>query len=163
MRINRGNQRLAALHQHSGALTLTSMMDILTVLLIFILKSYVAGGDVAVPPPGVQLPNSTAEQAMGSSLVVSIDRQDILVGSERVTTVAAATAATSPLIAPLAARLREARLQMDALASRTGEKHARVVTIQGDRDIEFRVLQKVMYTVHQSGFPEVALAVLKKS
>jgi len=33
-----------------GGLTLTSMMDILTTLLFFVLKSYVSGGEVTVPP-----------------------------------------------------------------------------------------------------------------
>ena len=34
---------------------------------------------------------------------------------------------------------------------------------QGDAQIEFRLLQKVMYTLDRSGFPDIALAVLKKS
>jgi len=39
----------------------------------------------------------------------------------------------------------------------------RVVTIQGDEDIEFRVLQKVMYTLNEGGFQDIALAVIKKA
>lgn len=153
------------LPQPSGALALTSMMDILTVLLIFILKSYVSGGDIAIPPPGLQLPKSTVEHPMGASVVVAIDHNDILVGSERVASAASAANSHEMIIAPLAERLRAARIQMDELESRQGDKHpkAHVVTIQGDRNIEFRVLQKVMYTVNQSGFSDIALAVLQKS
>jgi biopolymer transport protein ExbD len=152
-------------HVHSGAVTLTSMMDILIVLLIFILKSFVAGGDVTIPPPGLKLPKSTAEQPMGSSLVVAIDQNDILVGSDRVASVADAQRAGGAfLIEPLATRLKTERDQMETLDRQKGEKaKPHVVTIQGDRDIEFRVLQRVMYTVNQSGFPDIALAVLRKS
>jgi biopolymer transport protein ExbD len=140
-------------------------MDILTCLLFFVLKSFVAGGEATVPPPGLELPKSTAESPMATSLVVAIDHDAILVGSERIASVREAQASREMLIPPLAARLKEARDQMDALARRKGidRSATRIVTIQGDQDIEFRILQKVMYTLNQGGFPDIALAVIKKA
>ena len=151
-------------HLESG-LSLTSLMDILTCLLFFVLKSFVAGGEATVPPPGLDLPYSTADQPMVTSLVIAIDQEAILVGSERVASVPEAAASGDLLIAPLAARLDAARAQMDDLDRQRGEGNTRprIVTIQGDGDIEFKVLQKVMYTVNQGGFPDIALAVIKKA
>src|SRR5258708_25340177 len=106
---------MARLPAHSGSLTLTSMMDILTVLLIFILKSYVSGGDVVSPPPGLDLPKSTADDKTPPSLVIAIDRDDILVGSERVASVAATKNEHAPMIQPLATRLRSAHHQIEEL------------------------------------------------
>jgi biopolymer transport protein ExbD len=148
-----------------GGLTLTSMMDILTTLLFFVLKSYVSGGEVTVPPPGVTLPRSTVNADMHTSVVVAIDHDGIMMDGERVATVQEAIATDELMIAPLAKRLTEARAQMDELAQRKGEKQetARLATIQGDAGIEFRVLQKVMYTLDRNGFPDIALAVLKKA
>jgi biopolymer transport protein ExbD len=148
-----------------GGLTLTSMMDILTTLLFFVLKSYVSGGEVTVPPPGVTLPRSTVSADMHTSVVVAIDHDAIMMDGERVTTVHEAIASDELMIAPLAKRLAESRAQMDDLAQRKGEKRtiSRLATIQGDAGIEFRVLQKVMYTLDRNGFPEIALAVLKKA
>jgi len=144
--------------------SLTSLMDILTCLLFFVLKSFVAGGEVTVPPPGLELPKSTAEQAMKSSLVIAIDREAILVGSERITTVREAMASDQMLIEPLAARLKAAREQMHEIAIMKGDTlEDHVVTIQGDEEIEFRVLQKVMYTLNDGGFQDIALAVIKKN
>lgn len=151
-------------HGHTG-LTLTSLMDILTCLLFFVLKSFVAGGEATVPPPGLTLPASTAERPQVTSLVVAIQKDAILVGGERVASVAAVEASDQMLIAPLADRIRAARDQMDGIALRRGTRPpaTHVVTIQGDTDIEFRVLQKVMYTLDQGGFPDIALAVIKKA
>jgi len=148
-----------------GGLTLTSMMDILTTLLFFVLKSYVSGGEVTVPPPGVALPHSTAVADMRTSVVVAIDHDAILMGGERVATVAETVAGDDLLIPGLARRLAEARAQMDELDRRRGQTPAtaRLATVQGDADIEFRVLQKVMYTLDRNGFPDIALAVLKKA
>lgn len=148
----------------TGGLRLTSLMDILTTLLLFVLMSFVAGGDAQVPPPGLQLPTSTAEDEMPSSLVVAIDDDAILVGSERIASVDAVVADAGLVIEPLAARLREARHTMDEIAARRGEPvGGRSATIQGDRDIEFRVLQKVMFTLQQNGFERIALAVVRES
>ena len=54
------------------SLKLTSMMDILTVLLLFLLKSFVVEGEVVTPPPGVELPGSTADTPPEASLVIAI-------------------------------------------------------------------------------------------
>lgn len=145
--------------------SLTSLMDILTCLLFFVLKSFVAGGEATVPPPGLELPKSTADQAMMTSLVIAIDKEAILVGNERIASVRAAAASDRMIIEPLAERLRAAREQMNQIAILKGvtQPESRVVTIQGDEDIEFRVLQKVMYTLNENGFQDIALAVIKKA
>ena len=149
---------------HTG-LSLTSLMDILTCLLFFVLKSFVAGGEATVPPPGLDLPKSTADRQQAASLVVAIQKDAILVGGERVASVAETAASGQMIIPPLAERIKSARDQMDDIARRRGKPVAEthIVTIQGDGDIEFRVLQKVMYTLNQGGFPDVALAVIKKA
>ena len=151
--------------ESGGGVNLISMMDVLTVLLLFLLKSYVSGGEVMVPPPGVQLPASTAEAMPQSSLVVAIDGDEIVVGSDRVASLADVVATSELEIAPLAAQLQAARARQDEIARLRGESAPASynATIQGDRDIEFRVLQKVMYTLHQNGYESIALAVLQKS
>jgi biopolymer transport protein ExbD len=96
---------------------------------------------------------------------VAIDHDTIMMDGENVATVREVVANDELMIAPLAKRLTEARAQMDDLAQRKGEKRevSRLATIQGDAGIEFRVLQKVMYTLDRNGFPDIALAVLKKA
>ena len=148
-----------------GGLTLTSMMDILTTLLFFVLKSYIAGEGVTTPPPGVNLPRSVVDNGMHSSVVIAIDHDAIMFGGERVATVTEAMSNTELMISPLAHKLAEAREQMDDLDRKKGKAPSltHIATIQGDAGIEFRVLQKVMYTLDRNGFPDIALAVLKKA
>jgi len=135
------------------------------VLLLFLLKSYVAGGEVMVPPPNIRLPGSTAEQPPVTSLVVAIDDDEILVGNERVASVSEAVGGDGMAIEPLSARLRAIRKQQDEIARLRGADPAEnhVATIQGDRDIEFRVLKKVMYTLNLNGYQNIALAVIQES
>ena len=149
----------------SGSVNLISMMDILTVLLLFLLKSYVAGGEVMVPAPGIHLPASTADAPPPSSVVVAIAGGEIMVSGEHAASMKEALQSDGLEIAPLSARLQAIQAQQDEIARLRGSKSeaARTVTIQGDRDIEFKVLQKVMYTLGQNGYENISLAVLQKS
>jgi biopolymer transport protein TolR len=143
----------------SASVNLISMMDILTVLLLFLLKSYSAGGEVMVPQPGVRLPESTAEAMPRSTLIVSIDGDAIKLGSERVASVAEVAASPEAGIPSLAERLPAAAPVAGAPAGAQGG----AVTIQGDRDIEYSLLRKVMFTLSQRGYDNVSLAVLRKA
>ncbi len=146
----------------SNSVNLISMMDILTVLLLFLLKSYVAEGEVMVPAPGLTLPASSAEQSPKASLIVAIDGDAIRVGNDVVASVSEAMASDDALIVPLAVRLQELRANPDQIApAATAAVDPRLVTIQGDRDIEYRLLRKVMLTLSRSGFAHVSLAVLR--
>jgi len=152
------------MRQRSG-LRLTSLMDILVVLLLFLLKSFVVDGEAMVPPPGLELPESTSRDPLRVSLVVAINDDAILVGDRQVATVGEALAGESMTIQPLAAELETVWAQLDDIAKHKGKgsAEARLVTIQGDRDIEFRVLQRVMYTLQSRGFEDIAFAVIERS
>ncbi len=143
----------------SASVNLISMMDILTVLLLFLLKSYSAGGEVMVPQPGVKLPESTAESMPQASLIISIDGDVIKLGTERVASVAEVTSSSDSGIPSLAERLPAAATVAGAHESKKGT----AVTIQGDRNIEYSLLRKVMFTLSQSGYDNVSLAVLRKA
>jgi biopolymer transport protein ExbD len=148
----------------SGSVNLISMMDVLTVLLLFLLKSYVAGGEIMVPPTGVRLPASSADAPPEASLVIAIDEDEILVGNEPVASLAEALVARGLEIQPLSQRLQLVRQQQEEIARLRGaEPTEPTVTIQGDRDVEFRALQKVMFTLNQNGYQNIALAVIQKS
>ena len=53
-------------------LKMTSMMDILTVLLLFLLKSFVVDGEALTPPPGLELPQSTSESMPAESIHLAL-------------------------------------------------------------------------------------------
>ena len=148
----------------SSSVNLISMMDILTVLLLFLLKSYVAEGEVMVPAPGLKLPASSAEQTPKASLIVAIDGDAIRVGTEKVASATAAMASDDPVIEELAAKLQMLRANPDQIApAATAAVDPRLVTIQGDKNIEYRLLRKVMFTLSRNGFENVSLAVLRNT
>ena len=140
------------------------MMDILTTLLLFLLKAFVADGGVVTPPSGVVLPASSAQDSPEATIVVAVSADAILVAGEPVARVPEALADDDLLLDGLDARLTEAREQMEHLADlRGGPAPQMKVTIQGDREMEFRLLEKVMFTCSAAGCEELALAVVQES
>ena len=73
------------------ALKMTSMMDILVVLLLFLVKSFVADEQMS-PSAGVQLPESTAKEHPEDSVVIAITETSILVGEDWVADLSAVMA-----------------------------------------------------------------------
>jgi len=145
-------------------LKITSMMDILTVLLLFLLKSFVVDAEVVAPPPDVALPNSSSDESPEESLVIAVSGEAISLGGEPIISVADAMRGSDLLIEPLEARLDAAYAQMESLAERRGKADiAGKITIQGDQDMEFQLLQRVMYTCSFVGFGDLSLAVVKES
>ncbi len=149
-----------------GGLRITSMMDILTVLLLFLLKSFVAEGEAVTPAPGVDLPRSESEDRPPASLVIAITDDAINLGDETVAVLDGSVdggLGEDFYIEALGSGLERARNRQERIAARRGrgEEWTGRITIQGDRDMSFSVLQRVMYTCDRSGFDDLALAVLR--
>ena len=160
-------KRRRPIHAHTvhTPLRLTSMMDILTTLLLFLLKSFVVEGEVITPVPGVTLPESSSNSAPQASVVVAIFDDTIMMDGQVVAKVSRVNGSDDLYIEPLADKLNEAREHVIEIARLRGEgeEFRGRVAIQGDRKIEFSILQRVMYTCGESGYEEISLAVLGKS
>lgn len=145
-------------------LRLTSLIDIMVVLVFFLLKSFMIGGEAQTPAPGLSLPNSTSSAPPKQTLVVAVYDDHLQVGDEPLPF--DAVPPTGDLLLPtLAERLVAVNTQTDDLARRNGEAgdgHRRV-TIQGNRTLEFRQLERVMFTLSQAGYDQISLAVLQSS
>jgi len=144
-------------------LRMTSMMDILTVLLLFLLKSFVVDGESLTPPPGLQLPQSTSDSVPEESIHLAVEDRGVLLGEELVATTDQVLREPGYVIAPLAARLRKLQAQSGRIAQMQGRERRRTATIQGDKDLQFALLQKVMYTLSVNGYADISLAVIRKS
>jgi biopolymer transport protein ExbD len=141
------------------------MMDILTTLLLFLLKSFVVDGEVMTPTPGVNLPESSSNTTPQASIVIAIFNDAIMIDGEVVARISKTQGSKDLMIVPLARKLDDARDRVTEIARLRGDDgdfHGRV-SIQGDRDINFAILQRVMYTCGEAGYEEISLAVLGTS
>src|SRR5690606_22473305 len=71
-------------HYEDPLVNLTSMVDVLSVLMFFLLTIYTGGGFLTVLPQGLTLPNSTTTADLTRNLEVSVLKDAILLEREPV-------------------------------------------------------------------------------
>ncbi|HHL71046.1 MAG TPA: biopolymer transporter ExbD [Bacteroidetes bacterium] len=145
-------------------LRLTSMIDMFTILLVFLLKSYSAEGQIITVTDDLRLPDSTAEKPPASSPVVIVTDRMILLDGEAVASIAEVERLQKTLtIRNLRNGLAEKKEISEALGRENEALGFKgIVTIQGDREIPFRILKKIMVTCGQAGYSNILLAVNQK-
>jgi biopolymer transport protein ExbD len=146
-------------------LNITSMMDMFTIILVFLLKSYSSEGQLVTPAEKLLLPNSIVKKAPHgglelkvSSKVIMIEDQVMFEGKQIDDIMQDTQYLIRPMYEKLAKYAREAR----ATAETYKQEFKGTVIIQGDKEIPYNLLVKIMYTCGQAGYPSINLIVYKK-
>jgi biopolymer transport protein ExbD len=150
--------------QGNFTLKLTSMIDMFTILLVFLLNSYSAEGEIMTVAKDITLPKSTAEKPPESTPIVMVTGQWLILDGQPLVPVAEILRSRRLLIPELKRQLERTRQATEQLAALNPTLDFRgEITIQGDREIPFELLKKVMFTCGQVGYNNLLLAVTQES
>jgi len=140
-------------------LQLTSMMDMFTILLVFLLKTYSTHGQLINPSQDLTLPSSVVQHPpeLGLDVVVSTDW--ILVNGKPVERTSTLASLDGYIIPNLQDELLRYAKESEKMEDLYGVKFSGKVTIQGDKHLPYRFLIKVMATCGQSNYPNMRLIV----
>ncbi|MBM4116781.1 hypothetical protein FJ251_03430 [bacterium] len=131
---------------------LTSLVDMMTILVVFLLVNFSVQGELAGVAADLRLPASSSAERLAPAAAIDLSASEIRFEGRRVTGLVAARSGDSLLIAPLAA----------ALAAAPGGAPARV-NIHCDRELDFALLRRVLQTCGQSGVRDYALVVRREA
>ena len=137
-------------------LNMNSMMDMMTIILLFLLKSFSTSGALVTESDTLKLPQSVRNQRPVKELNVMIAKDMILVNEipiMRTTDIQK----DQILIGPQGAKLSEYAQKEKQLEIEVGKEFKREVIIQGDKSTGFEILFKVMYTCARSEFNNMRL------
>lgn len=144
----------------SFTLRLTSMIDMFTILLVFLLHNFSVEGEIMSVAKDLRLPESTAKKPPKASPILVVTNEWLILDGKPVEEVAKVEAQKTNLIGPLQSQLENIKAfsanlgELDEARGFKGE-----ITIQGDREIPFSLLKKIMFTCGQEGFNNMLLAV----
>jgi len=143
-----------------GKMNLTSLMDVFTILVFFLL---VNSGSVELvqSPKDVTLPESFEESKPRETVVISVSPEDVIVQGRLVAKVADILAGKEAALAPLGARLAELKENIVGPAT-LNIAESQEVTILADKSVPFIVIRKVMSACTDEGYENVSLAVIQK-
>ncbi len=158
--------RAARMERHhkrfgSASLSLVSLMDIFTILVFFLLFN--SSGVHQLPSTKtIKLPESIAEELPQENLVIMVSATDIIVQGTKVAHVPDILNSEELIIPSLKARLLQQAEQLwdqDEVKSENGT----AITILADKQVPYRLLQRIMRTLSETPFKKISLAVSKKA
>jgi biopolymer transport protein ExbD len=144
-----------------GTLNMNSMMDMMTIILLFLLKSYSTGGALATQSESLSLPTSERTERPKKEVNVAVATDAILVNEVPLMRTSE-IGKDEIMIMPLAAKLQEYAESEKQLEIEAGKEFLHEVIIQGDKSIPFETLFKVMYTCSKSEFYKMRLLTVSK-
>jgi biopolymer transport protein ExbD len=142
-------------------LNVTSLMDVLTVLLFFLVKSYSVSQAALAQPQGLRLPASTAKGDIEETVAVALTSKDLLVNNQSIAKLVNGhfspkdIAKDGRTIVPLKKLLDAEYTKRNAVFSEEGATEnlppGRVI-IQSDKQLEFATVKFVLHTAAQSHY-----------
>ncbi|MDR2582206.1 MAG: biopolymer transporter ExbD [Fibromonadaceae bacterium] len=146
-------------------LSLTSMMDVMTIILVFLIKQVDTEGQLVTAAENLVLPVSTSTKVPKEvSLGLIVDHNWVLVDGQQVVETSVVSEQDSLMVAALDAVLREKRENEKAalLAKGESDEGGGNIIVQLDKNTAYDIMFKVMATCGASGFTNVAFAVTMK-
>lgn len=144
-------------------LSMTSLMDMFTIILLFLLVGFSQDEGALIVSKQLTMPVSTSREAVRPKLIIQITEEEIIVEGERVIDFASIANDDDILIAQLHEKLKEYAKGAVFIASVNPDAELnREVIIQGDKGIPFRLLERVMFTCGQVGYNNISLAVISR-
>jgi len=142
---------------------LNSMMDMMTIILLFLLKSLASAGAIMPVAPGIELPESSAQTQPQQHLSFIINSEGIFEGIESKIGVNLATAGelTNPEL-PLLGRLIVYLDSAKAVDKKLGRTERAIITLQGDRNTSYSYLYKFISSCGEAGFSTIQFIVTKR-
>jgi biopolymer transport protein ExbD len=136
---------------------ITSLLDIMTILLVFLLKSFSAEGSLITPSADLKLPISSAHNTPELTTTVKITTDVILFNDTIVASNAQVEKSEDLLVKPLYERL----LAEPKPPTASGDS-PRSMMIQSDKEIEFSIIKRVMYTCSKAGYSNFTVLVMQE-
>lgn len=161
MKNTRRMDRMARNRRAVPKLNLTSLMDVFTILVFFLLVNS-ATTEVLTQPKQITLPDSDVESKPRETVVIFIGTEEVVVQGVAVARVADIAATEGEYLEPISQRLAELAGGLIGLSTQTVAE-SQEVTVLADKEVPFNVIKKVMATCTEEGYTKVSLAVMQKA
>lgn len=145
-------------------LLITPLVDMFVIIVLFLIANFSATGEVLMMTKDIQLPSASHVKDLDLVPVVMISKDEVIVQGTSVGKVSDIVKSDQMDIPALEEKLRELKQKTDQLhqlANDTSEQSASGdVNIQADKDVTFRIIQRVMYSCSSADYQNINFAVL---
>ena len=145
---------------------ITSLLDILVILLVFLLKSYNSSGVIVTVPDGIKLPQSESQSINTPGVIVQVSPDKIWVDSKTILDKEDLPRRLydegKRRIIPLYNELVRKRDEIKNLSKQTPEakEFSGIANLVIDKSLKYSYVKKIMYTCAAAGFKQYKFVVM---
>lgn len=149
-------------------LNITAMMDLMTIILVFLIKSFSASSITVTASEDVRPPASSARATPKDTIAITVTQKSVMVGDKRRVELVGGAARPEDLqgslVLPLDAALKKEVDKLKKIAERNpSAPFSGEVSIIGDKRISYDLLSKVLYTAGQNELDKFRFIILQKN
>jgi biopolymer transport protein ExbD len=155
--------KIARGHKATNAdLNVVPMVDMMTMLVIFLLQQFSSTGEVLYMQKDIKLPDARHGQMIEIAPVIAVSSQQIVVTGVKVADIPDLDRDSGYLNIPaLEERLRDEKKRWEFIhKADPSSKWDGVVNIQADKAVPFRIVKRVMYSCGVAGYFNVNFATM---
>ena len=146
-----------------ASLMLTSLVDMFTIIVIFLLMNFSANGEVLYMTKDIKLPDAFHGAQLDRAPVISVSNDAVTFDGRQVANTSDLTKGDLLNVPALEDALRDERRRYETIHAQDLEHPFRgLVNVQADRKIPFKVIKRIMFACNQSGFGNINFAALAK-
>src|SRR5438552_13995682 len=146
-----------------AALTLTSLVDVMTIIVILLLSNFSANGEVLYMSKDIKLPDAYHGAQLERAPVISVSGDAVTFDGHQVASTEELIKGEVLNVPQLEDALRDERRRYETIHAEDLEHPFRgLVNVQADRKIPFKVIKRIMFACNQSGFGNINFAALAK-
>jgi biopolymer transport protein ExbD len=134
---------------------ITSLLDILVILLVFLLKSYNASDLKLDLVKNLTVPDSKARKLGNHALIIQVDKSSNVWVGKKIIAQIPAQGSEIPELLQLLKKKKESENNKIVESSRNpASKPSKAINLVFDKDTPYKSLQKIMHTSAIAGFTE---------
>ena len=161
MKNTRRIKRMGRNRKKPATLNLTSLMDVFTILVFFLLANS-SSSEVLSTPKQIALPDSVVETKPRETVVIMVSPEAVLVQGEVAVATTDLLDSSNDIIPGISEILDQLKGNIIGTSTKTVAK-SKEITILADKTIPFRALKRIMATCTASGYGKISLAVIQKA
>lgn len=152
--------------EEETGMALTSLMDIVSIIVVYLLKSYASDPILIQPIAEQKIPLSTMDVSLQNGQAIYVSSRDLVFNEKKLVKLTEGeldpNSVKEHLIESLFSALEEEATRAQEISSNLGEEWEGRVIIIGDEDLKFTSLVDVMFTAGRAGFKQFSFCIIQK-
>jgi biopolymer transport protein ExbD len=144
-----------------SSIPLVPFIDFLITLVVFLLTSFSASGELLAQQPNLRMPDATNTIELEIAPIIAINPQVMTLDGRRMADTA--SLAQNPAMERIEQLVQDLEtLKRNWAILHPNQPFPGTVIIQADQGIDFRVIKKAMFSAAQAGYANISFAVNRK-